>query len=201
MPDYLIQYGKPGFVGRYRCEFPLERGNRVVVRSPRGVEYGDVLVLLSDAPNSDGEVLRLAAGDEPVTHDASELFAAAVTRAEQLALPLAFVDVELTLDGIAILHTLPWASCDATPLLDELAARFALTVRLLDLSRTPTAQDTATGCGKPGCGSDSGGCSTCGTRGCSTGSCSRGAVTSADDLTAYFTNLRRQMEAARLPLN
>ena len=54
-------------------------------------------------------------------------------RASELGLPLAFVDVEVTLDGTAILHALPWDACDATALLDELAARFGLAVRLLDL--------------------------------------------------------------------
>jgi hypothetical protein len=79
---------------------------------------------------------------------------------------------------------------------------------LLDLSRPVTATDppapAEAGCGKPGCGSGGGGCSSCGTGGgCSTGSCSRGQVKSADDLTAYFTDLRQKMEAAgvaRTPL-
>jgi hypothetical protein len=50
-------------------------------------------------------------------------------------------------------------------------------------------------CGKPDCGSGSG-CTSCGTGGgCSTESCSRGAVKSAEDLTAYFADLRAKMEA------
>ena len=74
-------------------------------------------------------------------------------------------------------------------------------MKLLDLSRSPTAKDepASAGCGKPGCGSSGGGCSTgsCGTGGggCSTGSCSKGKVKSADELTAYFADLRHKMEA------
>ena len=99
--------------------------------------------------------------------------ASAVARGDELGLPLAFVDVEVMLDGTAILHALPWDACDATPALNELAISTGLTVRLLDLSRTPTAKEPATsGCGKPGCGSEAGGCSTCGT---STGACLRGS--------------------------
>ena len=73
-------------------------------------------------------------------------------------------------------------------------------VRLLDVTRTATAPDPPdAGCGKPGCGTTGGGCSTCGT-----GGCSRGAVKSADDLTAYFADLRQKMDAAsagRTPLH
>jgi len=209
MSHYLIQYGKPGFVGRFRSALELSRGDRVAIHGPRGVEVGDVLVALPDTPDADGEVLdRAAAVDESEADHralrAAEVLAAAAARAEKLALPLTFVDVELTLDGTAILHALPWDACDATALLDELAARFRLAVRLLDLSRASAAHEPA-GCGKPGCGSEAGGCSTCGTGGgCSTGSCSRGAVKSPAELTAYFADLRRQMEAAgiaRTPLN
>jgi hypothetical protein len=134
------------------------------------------------------------------------LLAAASAAAAARNLPLAFVDVELTADGSAILHALPWDACDATPLLEDLAARSGLAVRLFDLSRRVTpAEPAARGCGKPGCGTDAGGCSTCGTGGgCSSGSCSRDSVKSADELTAYFADLRGKMEAAglaRTPLN
>jgi hypothetical protein len=205
MSHYLIQYGKPGFVGRFRSDLVLARHDRVVVETPRGVELGDVLVALADPDTADGNVLSRAAADQPadVLPLARELLAAAAGRAEELALPLAFVDVEVTLDGTAILHALPWAACDATPLLDDLAARFRLAVRLLDLSRVAGANDPPqVGCGKPGCGTESGGCS--GGGGCSSGSCSRGAAKSAEELTAYFADLRRKMEAAglaRTPLN
>ena len=110
------------------------------------------------------------------------------------------MDVEITLDGGAILHALAWDACDATALLDGLAARFGLAVRLFDLSRAPAAADHShAGCGKPGCGTESGGCSSCGTGGgCSSGSCSRGSVKSADELTAHFAELRNRMEVAGL---
>ena len=120
-------------------------------------------------------------------------------------LPVAFLDVEVTLDGTAaVLHALPLGSCDADPVLADLSERFGLAVRLLDVSRVPTVKDPpekAATCGKPDCGS--GGCSSCGTGGCSTGSCSRGSVKTADELTSYFADLRRKMEqsAGRTPLN
>lgn len=217
---YLIQFGKPGFVGRFRLadDVLLERGSRVVVHGPRGTELGTVLCEVAGRfQNSqliDGDVLRPAAPDDDAAtelHAATgrEILSAAGDSADAAGLPLAFVDVEVTHDGCAaILHALPWDTCDADPLFAELSDRFGMSVRLLDLSRTPTVKDEpqSAGCGKPGCGSEGGGCSTgsCGTAGgCATGSCSRGKVKSADELTGYFADLRRKMEAeaaARQPL-
>jgi hypothetical protein len=215
---YLVQYGRPGFVGRFRADLagPLARGSAVVVRGPRGLELGTVLVEPAARFNSvpdDGEVLRPATADDEGTADSlttrgRELLDAAQARADELGLPLSFVDAELALDGTsAVLHGVPWAACDASPLFAELSERFGLPVRLLDLARAPVARDApepSHGCGKPDCGSGSGGCSSCGTGGgCSSGSCSRGSVKSAGELTAYFADLRRKMEqhaAARTPL-
>jgi hypothetical protein len=154
-------------------------------------------------PAADGEILRVATpadGDEAARLSArgQELLAGAATM--DSTFPLAFVDVEVTLDGTAILHAVAWEPCDATPHLEGLAARFGLEVKLLDLSQIAAAKDP-TGCGKPNCGSESGGCSSCGSGGgggCSTGSCSRGSVKSAEELTSYFADLRRQMETAGL---
>src|SRR5207253_6390976 len=115
----------------------------------------------------------------------------------ELGLPLTFIDAEMLLDGSAILHGLPWAECDATPLFEELSTQFGMTVRFLDLARSPiaTEEPAPAGCGKPGCGSESGGCTSCSTGGCSTGSCSKGKVKTASELTAYFADLRHKMEA------
>jgi cell fate regulator YaaT (PSP1 superfamily) len=213
----LVQFGRSGFVGRFTSPAPLERGVRVIVRGPRGVECGVVLCEpeepFTPTLSIEGEVLRIANADDEAriaTFPAreSELLAHASEAATQRGLPLAFVDAELTLDDRLILHGLAWDACDATPLFDELSARFNLSVRLLNLSQTNITRDPklTDGCGKPDCGSGEGNCSSCGTEGgesqggCSTGSCSRGKVKSAEELTAYFADLRQKMEAARTPL-
>ncbi len=214
MTNYLVQYGRSAFVGRFPAAFDgsCARGDRVVVRGPRGLELGTVLcepadrfARLVDAGPPGGELVRPATGDDEAAADRLDargqtILAAAQDRADDLGLSLALVDVEMLLDGTAVLHGLPWGEVEATPLFEELSERFGLPVRLLDLSRTPTVKDdpepAAKGCGKPGCGT--GGCSTgsCGTGGgCSTGSCSKGKVKGADELTAYFRDLRTQMEA------
>jgi hypothetical protein len=205
--NYLVRYGRSGFVGRFISAVPIARADRVVVRGPRGIEFGEVLVAQDEiASEVDGDVLRLASDRDDseaarFEERSQEVLAAAI--AIGAALPLAFVDVETILDGTAILHTVAWEVCDAAALLDQLARRFDMPVKILDLSRIAVAKDPS-GCGKPDCGAGAGGCSTCGTSGCATGSCSRGSVKSAEDLTAYFSDLRHQMERAgiaRTPLS
>ncbi len=205
MSSYLVQFGRSAFLGWFEAKASYSRGDRVVIRGPRGQELGTILGEGNET--ADGGILRRATAADRTEAErnearAGEILAAAEVQVAAIDLPLSLIDVELSLDGTqAILHALPWGECDATPVLDQLSTRFGLAVRLLDLSRTPTAADPpATGCGKPGCGSESGGCDSCGSGGgCSTGSCSRGKVKSAEDLTAYFAELRRNMEA-RTPL-
>ena len=205
--SYLIQYGRPGFIGQFGTSLILARGDRVVVRGPRGTEFGEVLIAIPGIAVADGDVVRTAnASDDDVAaglaNRGQDLLTAAMRAATNAALPMTFVDVEVTLDGCAILHALAWDSCDSTDLLDSLAERFGMAVQVLDLSRLAASREPG-GCGKPDCGRGSGGCSTCGTGGgCST--CSRGSVLSGEDLTSYFAELRQRMEAARdsrTPLN
>ncbi|MCE9564412.1 MAG: hypothetical protein K8U57_20435, partial [Planctomycetes bacterium] len=153
-PTYLIQYGRPGFVGRFSSTLPFNRGEWVVVRGVRGTELGEVLLSV-DGTGDDGEALRVATPDDDTRIAQSEahaqrLLGEASDAATVQGLPLAFVDVEVTLDNLVILHALPWDACDATSLLEELSERSGFTVRLLDLSRTPTVKDepSSGGCGK-----------------------------------------------------
>jgi hypothetical protein len=206
---YLVQYGRSAFVGRFTAAGEFARGDRVVARTPRGVEVGTVLCESGErfaatiSEGAGGAVIRPATIDDDVLAAAREAESTALlAAADEAALPLAFLDAEIMLDGsAAILHALPCGPCDADPLFAELSARFGYPVRMLDLSRVPVVTDPPTGCGKPDCGE--GHCTSCGTGGgCSSGSCSRGSVKSADDLTAYFAGLRASMEAlGRTPLN
>lgn len=212
MNAYLVQYGRSAYVGRFTANTDCVRGDRVVIRGPRGLELGTVMCEATRQPDADGEVVRIAIETDESTALRLEslgqtLLASARHRTAELNLPMELIDVEVSLDEhSAILHGLPWSDCDATELFEELSRSFKLLVRLLDVARTPTLKEppTSSGCGKPGCGTDKGGCTSCGTGGgCSTGSCSSGKVKSADELTAYFADLRRKMEAdsaQRVPL-
>jgi hypothetical protein len=216
--EYLVSYGRAAYVGRFanRSGTAFAHGDRVVVRSGRGVEAGSVLgeaapafAHLIDAAAT-GELLRPYSpaderGEPALLARAEVLVADAQSRADELGLPLTVLDAEITLDGErAVLQALPWADCDSDPLCEELSARHHLSLTLLDLRRQPAAEADTGGCGKPGCGSGAGGCSSCGTGGgCSTGSCSKGSVKSAEELTSYFAGLRQQMESTfgRVPLH
>src|SRR5262245_16385917 len=191
--DYLVSYGQGGFLGRLCAAANFCRDDRVVVRSPRGVEIATVLGTAPNGPmalESGGEILRPATGDDEAA--ASRLRDRLVTilddahkTAEGRGLPMLFLDGEILLDGRdAILHAVHWADCDATSLFEELSCRHGLLVKLADLTTTPNAG----GC--PTCGAEKQGCDSCGTGGCSSGSCSKGSVKSADELTAYFAGLR-----------
>lgn len=215
MSEYLVQYGVPAYVGRFATPDPFARGDRVIVRTPRGVEAGTVLCEPAARfagqidPAAGGDLLRRVTAEDDRDLDRLTAVVRAVAADADRRLaggPASVLDAEATLDPPAvILHVLAWGETDLTPTLAELSAAFGVAVRVHDTGRTPAAvAEPAGGCGKPGCGSE-GGCSTggCGTGGgCSTGGCSRGSVKSADELTAYFADLRRQMEVAsrRTPL-
>jgi hypothetical protein len=200
-PDCLVAYGHAGFLGRFRSAVQLRREDRVVVRTVRGVELGTVLGETAHGvtgPDSAGEVLRVATAEDDAAASrlasrAAAIVADAQAAAEALGLPLLFLDGEVLLGGPAVLQAVHWADCDATPLFEQLSARHGLPVQLADLTATP--KPAAHVC--EACGDEKSGCDSCGTGGgCSTGSCASGAVKSADELTAYFAGLRRQMEAA-----
>lgn len=214
---YLVQYGRAGFVGRF-TNFPagMDRDTRVVVRGPRGIELGLVLCPIEAEhsgaldPAAGGELLRVATDDDLATASERERFALTLLadaehRAGAVGLPITFLDAEVMLDcSAAILHTLPYEPCDGDSFLAELSLHSGVPLRMYDVARLPTASDPpepSTACGSSGCGSGS--CSSCGSKagGCSSGGCSRGHVKTSDELTAYFADLRTQMESRRTPLH
>jgi hypothetical protein len=195
--EYLVHHGIAGHLGRFRALSgeDFARGSTVVVRGRGGLELGDVLLaatgdraLLPD--DFVGELLRPATDDDlaAVARNrvfGQRLFDAATQRAEALAAPISFVDVEVALDGAsAVLHGLRHAPGDVGPLLAELGEQHSLILRLYEVNGTVEEDDH--GCGS--CGSE-GGCGSCGTGGCS--SCSSGA---GKELASYFAELRGQME-------
>jgi hypothetical protein len=207
--EYLINYGHSAFLGRFvdRSETAPARGDRVVVCSGRGLEIGIVLSAASArfagavGPDASGDLLRIATPDDEAREAKHRTVAERVHRdaqllADELMLQLTVLDVELLLDGErAVVQALPFGEFDADPLCSALSKRHSIACAFQDMRQSPAEPEQA-GCGKPGCGSSAGGCSSCNTGGgCSTGGCSKGKVKSADELTAYFSGLRRQMES------
>lgn len=186
MTEYLVSHGAA--IGRGASAPPLVRGDRVVLRSARGLEVGEVLCEAGpDVPEvvPAVEVLRPATPDD-VAADArsrrlaAELLAEVQRLIDAASLPLLPLDAAVSLDATsAEVEVLRWEACEVTPLREQLQRAFGFNVTLRDRSK---ADDH--GCGG-GCGSN----------------CSAGGVKSADELTAYFARLRTEMHASgRIPL-
>jgi hypothetical protein len=210
--EYLVSYGSTGEFGRFRpvTAVACGRGDRVVVRSHRGLELGVLLCPATPGharflPNTTvGQLLRTAGPDDERAADrmaerAGELFADARRLTAELSLPLEVVDVEVLLDGEqALLHHLHWGEFDERELVSALVRRHGLRVRLHSLRTAGEPEEAEHGCGRPDCGrKEGGGCSTCGSGGCSTCGAAK-----PEEVRAYFAALRERMPAApqRLPL-
>jgi cell fate regulator YaaT (PSP1 superfamily) len=208
--EYLLSYGLVGDFGRFRSAKPLVcgRGERVVVRSHRGVEIGEVLREATPGhahflPNTSvGQLLRrITVEDERTARQRSERAQHLLERAARLALelnlPLELLDAEVLLDGEhAILHHLRGTACDVRPFVSTLSREFELHIALADLTRPQgilAADEEDHGCGREGCGHGN-----CGS--CETGGCSSCGVAKPQEVTAYFADLRQKMEQGRTPL-
>ena len=207
--EYLVNYGHAGDIGRFRPTEPLscQRGDRVIIRTPRGLELGSVLCecTAQQAQLLDGalvgELLR------PVSEEDAKIAAGISNRGRmllddargliaELALPLEILDVEITLDGHRVtLYHVRWADCDERPLVSALSKKYEAMVGLRDLALPAGAN----ACGRPDCGNQGGGtCSNCSSGGCSTGC---GSKTLTKEVQEYFRGLRQQMERQqRVPL-
>ncbi len=213
--EYLVSYGLAGEFGRFRASAPLAlcRGERVVVRSPRGVEIAEVLREATPRhaqflPNTSvGQLLRSLTSEDERTEincrsRGQQLFERGRRLADELKLPLELLDVELLLDSQhALLHHLRWADADVRPFVSTLSREFELHITLVDLTGpkdTTDHEDTEEphGCGRPDCGrTEGGGCSTCGSGGC--GTC---GSANPRDVELHFAQLREQMERRRTAL-
>jgi cell fate regulator YaaT (PSP1 superfamily) len=204
--EYLLRYGLQGDFGRFRPVRPLacRRGDRAVVRSPRGLEIAEVLRAAAPGhavflPNTTvGQLLRLVTPEDERAaarrlEQGRQLFDRATRLAAETGLPLEVLDAEVLLDGAhAVLHHLRWGACDVRPFVSTLSREFELQLTLADLTRAQSAAEEA-GCGR--CGSP-GGCGSCG----SPGGCGTCGSASPQEVQAYFAGLREQMERRRTNL-
>jgi hypothetical protein len=206
--QFVVSFGKNGALGVFNAPAPLvlRRADRVVVRTPRGIEVGSVLcpatvrqARLLGATVS-GELLRPFATDDAgllYEHQqlAQRLYVAARQHAARDQLAVEILDVEVLLDGRQAILQFVGESSKLDELAQALEGCFALAVRLENLAQ-PALDAEHGGCGKPDCGREAGGCSTCSSGGgCS--SCGSGKV----DLRPYFAHLREKMEQGqRRPL-
>lgn len=208
--EYLLSFGRSGAFGRFRAAASLRprRGERVVVRGPRGLEIAEVLRPATPQhahflPNTSvGQLLRRLTADDERTEQAmrlrgQQLLERAQQLAEELRLPLVLLEAEVLLDGEhAVLHHLCESAADVRPFVSTLSREFELHITLSDWSGPVETEQEEHGCGKPNCGrGEDGGCSTCGSSGC--GSC---GTAKPPDMELYFAQLREQMESQRTAL-
>lgn len=214
--EYVVNYSRAGLVGRFANprRLTLVHGDAVVVRGVRGDEVGVVKAetigrfALHVGAMQIGEIVRPLSSEDKLQHDgllarAQRSIADWQRTADACGCPLTILDAEIVLSGDAtVLQVLPMGRVDSDFLAAELERQHGIRFTIHDLSREKSDEpEKDKGCGKPGCGSadGGGGCSSCGTGGgCSTGSCSKGKVANADEMTAYFADLRRQMERVAL---
>lgn len=176
---HWIRVGVLGSVGRFAAadaqRYP--RGTRVVCRTGRGLEVGQVLAPIEDATAqpAEGTLLRRVSVEDDLLlarleKNREAAYRACEQRLAERGIPAVLVDVEHLFDGQSLLF---YFLGETTPELDELTAELAEVYEARVQFRKFTSTLTA-GCG-PGCGTeDAGGC---GTGGCSTCAVGCGAKT------------------------
>lgn len=167
---HYVRVGLHGHVGRFRSADAARyaRGVRVIVRSARGLEIGEVLAPAesSGAPGAaDGALLRkMTAQDELLATrlDArrDEAYQACVRLLAERGVEAALMDVETLFDGRRLyFHFLGDAPAAAEQLTAELSAAYEAEAQIGRFAET-----LSEGCG-PGCGTEEakgqGGCSSC----------------------------------------
>lgn len=175
---YLVRYGRMRHIGRFAADSDrFERGQRVVVRSCRGTELGEILAPApwdgDDRPRT--RILSIAdtGEDSPGPGiDPARLghFQALI---DEGPIPLLLIEAEVLLDpGRVVLHYLGDPEADVAGLRDRFRGRFGLDV-VFEAAGGPPAEDEPAepagcgtgGCGTGGCGSQAGaGCGSCGVK-------------------------------------
>jgi len=163
---HLVRVGQMGNVGRFHSpdarRYP--RGCRVIVRTQRGLEIGEVLAAAQETALrfTDGPLLRgMTTEDELLAarldRHRDEAYQACVERIEQLGLPVVLMDVEHLFDGQSLYF---YYLGEVTPAVEAVTHELAEVYDARVQSRRFTETVTA-GCG-PACGTEAaGGCGSC----------------------------------------
>ncbi len=160
-----------GQVGRFTCVDAVQypRGSRVICRTARGLEAGEVLAPSGDGlPQSDGSLLRGVTPEDDLLIARLEKNKGAAFRAcsrtiAERGFSAVLMDVEHLFDGRSLyFYFLGEVTPELDAITDELAERYEANVQFRKFAEAVTA-----GCG-PGCGTEAATGSGCATGGCST---------------------------------
>ena len=170
MGFHLIRYSLLGEVGRFVAADAVRypRNSRVIIRSVRGLEVGEVLAEPEPTESllqNNGQILRkmtiedelLVARLEKHRHTA---FEACTTLLQENNVPAVLMDVEHLFDGAGLFfYFLGEVPAEAEQFTQQLAEQYETTVEFRKFAET-----LAEGCG-PGCGTEEamgqGGCDNC----------------------------------------
>lgn len=174
--QHFVRVGVLGSVGRFAAADRQRygRGVRVICRTSRGLEVGQILAAAGtpDAQPVDGTLLRRVTVEDDLLiarleKNRDDAFRACAARLAELQAPAVLLDVEHLFDGQSLCF---YFLGQTTPELDavttELASIYEAKAQLQKFADTLTA-----GCG-PDCGTEAGG-------GCGSGGCSTCAVVGA----------------------
>ena len=180
--QHWVRHGVLGQVGRFTAadvqRYP--RGARVVCRTQRGLEVGEVLATFDESAASEtcqrpvhGSLLRRVTVEDDLLlarleRNREDAYRACEERLIQRRIPAVLVDVEHLFDGQSLLF---YFLGETTPELDEITSELAEVYEARVQFRKFTETLTA-GCG-PGCGTEDA------EHGCASGACSSCAVVSA----------------------
>ena len=168
---HLVRVGAMGQVGRFAAVDAVRypRRSRVIVRTRRGLELGEVLTPPEDSDDgrtfSDGELLRgVTVQDEllqaRLEKNRQEAYAACAAMLAENRMSAVLVDVEHLFDGQGLFF---YFLGDVTPELETYTTRLAETYEAKVQFRKFT-ETLIEGCG-PGCGTEEakgqGGCASC----------------------------------------
>lgn len=163
---HLVRIGIHGHVGRFstRDATRYPRGTRVITRTPRGIEAGEVLGETGRG-EPDGELVRAMTVEDDLLADrlnrrSGEAYEACVRLLAERGVDAVLTDAELLFDGRGLyFHFLGEPPAEAESLTAELAAAYEAEAKIGRFAET-----LAEGCG-PGCGTEEakgqGGCDSC----------------------------------------
>lgn len=166
--SFLVRFGALGELARFGSDEPRRwpRGARVVCRTPRGLEVGEVMSSNEEGGEGAGRILRgLTLEDElllaRLEHRRDEAFEACRQKLSERGLAAALVDVEHLFDGQSLIF---YFLGEVTPQIEAVTAKLAEAYDSEVQFRRFT-ETLETGCG-PACGTEEGGgcgdaCTTC----------------------------------------
>ncbi len=183
---YFVRTGVNGDVGVYRNQSHqrLQRDDRVICQTPRGLEVGSILAFLTDdtesystaTPDPIGEIVRRVTPNDLLLIERLERYRdQAFSACQQLIsgqrIPAVLVDVEQLFDGENLFfYFLGPIDESLEQVLNELSNTYERRIRFRQF-----AERLASGCG-PDCGTKDNGCSSTGCSSCGLSNACRSTV-------------------------